>query len=166
VWQARSVAEATKLMDQQPDLMIVDVRLPDGDAFSLVELAARAKPSPVVVAVSGEASPEEAFRLGQLGVRAYVAKPFSVESLSAEVEAALRAAPKLEPWVAACVGQTSMRDLQSEVRRVMIDQAIALAEGNRSGAARLLHVSRQAVQQVMRDRSDHSDDDDQDLLAS
>jgi two-component system response regulator RegA len=166
VWQAHSVSEATRLMAQHPDLMIIDVRLPDGDAFDLVELASRSKPAPVVVATSGQASAEEAFRLGQLGVRAYVSKPFSGESLSAEVEAALRAKPSLEPWITGQVGQTPLREVQNEVRRVMFDQALALSDGSRSGAARLLHVSRQAVQQVMRDRSGNDTHDEHDVAIS
>jgi len=165
VLQAHSVAEARPLMAKQPDLVITDVKLPDGDAFSLVEAAQHAKPAPVVVAMSGAASAEEAFRLGQLGVRAYVAKPFSVESLSAEVEKALRALPSLEPLVNAVVGQMPLRDFQDKTRRMLIDQALALAEGSLSGAGRLLHISRQAVQQVVRERSGN-DGDDQDRVQS
>lgn len=167
VWLAHNVAEAREMMAHQPDLMIVDVKLPDGDSFTLVEAAWHAKPAPVVVAMSGAASAEEAFRLGQIGVRAYVAKPFSVESLSAEVEQALRAPLNIEPIVAGLVGQVPLRDFQSETRNIMIDQALALAEGNRSGAARLLHISRQAVQQVMRERNGtDGGDDEQGRLAS
>jgi DNA-binding NtrC family response regulator len=163
VWQANSIAEARSLMAQQPDLMIVDVKLPDGDSFGLIEMAWNSKPAPVVVAMSGAASPEEAFRLGQLGVRAYVAKPLSVESLSEEVDKALRAPPNLEPIVTGLVGQIGLRDAQERVRTGMIEQAIALSEGNRSNAARLLQVSRQAVQQQMRERerSESGDDDDE-----
>lgn len=154
VWQAHSVAEAREMMLQQPDLMIVDVRLPDGDAFGLVEAAWNLKPVPVVVAMSGEASTEESFRLAQLGVRAYVAKPLSVESLSEEVEKALRVPPDLDPIAKALVPHVPLRDVQDIMRNGMIDQAIALSGGNRSNAARLLHVSRQAVQQVMRERGE------------
>jgi two-component system response regulator RegA len=161
VWQANSIAEARSLMAQQPDLMIVDVKLPDGDAFGLIELAWNSMPAPVVVAMSGAASPEEAFRLGQLGVRAYVAKPLSVESLSEQVDGALRAPPDIEPMVTALVGQVGLRDAQEKVRTTMIEQAIALSDGNRSNAARLLKVSRQAVQQQMREMDRHGDDDDE-----
>lgn len=154
VWEAHSAAEARVLLERQPDLLIADVRLPDETSFGVVAEAARRRPSPVVVAMSGQASPEEAFQLGQLGVRAYLAKPISVESLTREVETALRQPAGLEPLIAACVGNTALRKLQDDVRRVMIDQALALSDGSRSGAARLLCVSRQAVQQVMRERSD------------
>jgi two-component system, response regulator RegA len=160
VWQAYSIAEARELMAQQPDLMIVDVKLPDGDAFGLIEMAWNSKPAPVIVAMSGAASPEEAFRLGQLGVRAYVAKPLSVESLSEHVDSALRTPPCLDPIVNNMVGQLGLRAVTDRVRIGMIEQAIAIAEGNRSGAARLLDISRQAVQQQMRELDRHGDDDD------
>jgi DNA-binding NtrC family response regulator len=152
VLQAHTVAAALELLERDPLLLIVDVRLPDGNAIEVVEAAARRRPAPAMVAVSGEASPEESFRLAQAGVRAYLAKPMSADELSAQIERALRLAPPLEPLVVASVGVRSMRDLKDDVRRAMVDQAIALAEGNRSEAARLLDVSRQAVQQIIQER--------------
>jgi DNA-binding NtrC family response regulator len=152
VLQAHTVARALELLERDPVLLIVDVRLPDGNALEVVEAAARRRPAPAMVAVSGEASPEESFRLAQAGVRAYLAKPIGVEDLTVQIARALQEAPPLEPLVVANVGIRSMRDLKDDVRRAMVDQAIALAEGNRSEAARLLDVSRQAVQQIMQER--------------
>lgn len=134
-----------------PDLLILDVRLRDETAFDVLELASRMSPAPIVVAISGKASPEEAFRLAQQGVRAYLAKPFSLDELVSAIDAACREVPHLEPLVSALVGQVPMRELQREVRRVMVREALALSEGSRSGAARLLDVTRQAVQQIVRE---------------
>ena len=134
--------------------MITDVALPDGDAFGLLDLAAQRRPAPVAVAVSGQTSTEDAFRLAQVGCRAYLEKPFDLDRLAECVEKALSEAPKLDALVAASVGRTPMRELQTEVRRVMVEQALAKAEGSRSGAARLLSVSRQAVQQMVREREE------------
>jgi DNA-binding NtrC family response regulator len=147
---------ALALLERDPQLVIMDVRLPDGTALDVAEAATRRRPAPTMVVVSGNASPEESFRLAQAGVRAYLAKPLGMDDLVQAVEGALREGPALEPLVAAAVGHTSMRELQGDVRRVMVDQALALADGSRSGAARLLQVSRQAVQQIMRER--HRDD--------
>ena len=105
-----------------------------------------------MIAISGEASPEESFRLAQAGVRAYLAKPMGVDELTTKIEAALRGAPELEPLVVAAVGHKPLRGVQGDVRRAMVDQALARAEGNRSEAARLLSVSRQAVQQMVHER--------------
>jgi two-component system, response regulator RegA len=133
-----------------PDLLIVDIRLPDEDAFGVLDQATELAPAPVMVAISGKASPDEAFRLAQYGVRAYLAKPFSIEQLTAEVEAACRERPSIEPLISASVGHIPMREMQREVRRLMMKEALARSDGNRSGAARLLEVSRQAVQQMLR----------------
>jgi DNA-binding NtrC family response regulator len=113
-------------------------------------------------AISGIASAEQAFRLAQLGVRAYLAKPFSLDDLTAAVERILQEAPEFAPLVRASVGRVPMRELQGRVRHLMIDQALARAEGSRSGAARLLDVSRQAVQQVARQRADDSSKEPED----
>jgi len=150
--EAGTAGEARSLLSSPPppDLLVIDVRLPDGPAFSLVELACQLSPAPIVVAMSGKASPDEAFRLGQRGVRKYLPKPFSIEEFTAAVEEARSEAPSIEPIISAWVGRVPMRELQREVRRVMVKEALALTEGSRSGAARLLHVTRQAVQQIVR----------------
>lgn len=153
VLQAHSVAEALALLERDPILLIVDVRLPDGDCLQVVETAAQRRPTPTMVAVSGEASPEESFRLAQAGVRAYLQKPLGVDELTRQVEAVLREPPKIEPLAVAAVGHRPMRVVQTDVRRAMVDQALARAHGNRSEAARLLDVTRQAVQQMVQERN-------------
>lgn len=148
--QARTRAEALKLLGRLPDLLIADIRLPDGSGFQVLEEAARTRPKPLLVAISGVASAEEAFRLGQIGVRAYLPKPLSLRDLDEAVALALSQAPDFEGLISDCVGRVPMRELQGQMRHVMLDQALALADGNRSVAAKLLDVSRQAVQQILR----------------
>jgi DNA-binding response OmpR family regulator len=147
---AATAAEAKALLSPPPDLIIIDIHLPDEPAFAVLEACSRVWPVPLKVAISGAATPEEAFRLAQLGVRAYLNKPLSIEELTAAVDTALREAPDLDPLIAEVVGHGPMRELQGRVRSVMVRQALALMEGSRSGAARLLDVSRQAVQQMLR----------------
>jgi two-component system response regulator RegA len=154
VQQAATAAQARSLLAEPPppNLLIIDVRLPDETAFGVLEAARQLSPAPLVVAMSGKASPDEAFRLAQAGVRAYLPKPFSIQDLASTVEAACSEAPDLEPMITAWVGRVPMRELQREVRRVMVKEALAQTEGSRSGAARLLHVTRQAVQQMLRSK--------------
>jgi DNA-binding NtrC family response regulator len=140
------------LLAAAPDLLLVDLHLPDEPAFTVIEAAAQLWPKPLCVAISGRASPEQAFRLAQLGVRAYVGKPFSLDELQQAVERAYREAPRLESLIAACVGRVPLRELQEHLRKVMVLQALALSEGSRSETARLLAVSRQAIQQMLRGR--------------
>jgi len=151
VLEAGSVREAAARLAQHPDLVIVDVALPDGNARPIVELAVRLRPAPAVIAMSGQASAEEAFELARIGARRYLPKPISLEDLNRAVEAALRDRPDLTPLVAAHVGNTPMRQVLDQVRGVMVDEALAKEHGSRSGAARMLGVSRQAVQQAVRD---------------
>jgi len=150
-FEARSAEKASELIrEERPDLIIVDVRLENSTAFELLEVARDLVPAPLVIAISGKASPDEAFRLGQLGVRAYLSKPFSTKALREAVYSGLSDGPDLEPVLAASVGRVPLREVQSEVRRVMVREALARADGNRSAAARLLDVTRQAIQQSIR----------------
>lgn len=152
VLEAGSVEEALSLLSATPDLVIADVCLPDGSALSVLEATLQHSPEPLKVAISGWASAEQAFALAQIGVRAFLSKPFALQDLCDAVERARREPPAVEPLVRASVGRVAMRELQSRVRSVMIDQALALSEGSCTGAARLLRISRQAVQQVERQR--------------
>jgi DNA-binding NtrC family response regulator len=150
VVEAGTASEAKALLDPPPDLMIVDVRLPDDTALGVIEAASKVSPVPLKVAISGEASPEEAFELARRGVRAYLPKPFTLQELSDAVMDASREIPELELLVAELVGHVPMREVQGHVRKVMVEQALTLSSGSRSGAARLLDVTRQAVQQMVR----------------
>jgi DNA-binding NarL/FixJ family response regulator len=81
VSEAKTVAEGTDLLARAPELVITDVRLPDGNGRKIVEMARRRRPAPLIVAVSGLASPGEAFALAQCGVRVYLMKPFGRQEL-------------------------------------------------------------------------------------
>jgi len=81
VWEAKSVAESLPLLDGEPDLVITDVRLPDGSGQRVVEVANQKRPAPVVIAMSGLASAREAFALAQSGARIYLTKPFAEREL-------------------------------------------------------------------------------------
>jgi DNA-binding NtrC family response regulator len=88
VWQAHTLDDGLRLLERSPDLVIADLRLAGRSSFPLIEAAVRRRPAPAVVAMSGQASAEESFRLGQLGVRAYLAKPFASDALIAAIERA------------------------------------------------------------------------------
>jgi DNA-binding response OmpR family regulator len=91
VSQAQSLERALRLLGEAPDLVIADLRLDGRSAFPLIEAAAARVPRPAVVAMSGQASAEESFRLGELGVHAYLPKPFASQQLLAAIERACAA---------------------------------------------------------------------------
>jgi DNA-binding NarL/FixJ family response regulator len=136
------------VLDVDPDALL-DLVLPDGDAFALLALLERRYPLPRIVAMSGVAGPEQSFRLAQLGVRAFLAKPFDTAALRAAVDDAVSARPDLRPHLRQVVGQRSLREVESEVRGTMLREALARG-GSRRAAARLLRISRQLVQHIIR----------------
>src|SRR5688572_3261882 len=85
-----SIAEALAALAQStPDLIVLDVALPDGRAHDLLEALRQRAPTPAVVAMSGAAGPEETFELAQMGVRAFLKKPIGLDELEAAVDRAL-----------------------------------------------------------------------------
>ena len=65
------------------DLALCDVDLPDGDGISLATALSKAKPSLLVVVVSG--NPENVNRARQSGLRC-LQKPFDLDALKALIE--------------------------------------------------------------------------------
>jgi two-component system response regulator RegA len=152
VFEAATAGDAiARLSERTPDLVIADVCLPDGSAHALFDASRRLTPQPLEIGISGQASAEQAFLLAQLGVRAFLAKPFSLQELRNTIERVRTEAPPLEEVARASVGKLPLREATTRVRSAMVDEALAIAGGSRSGAARLLDVSRQAVQQAIAD---------------
>ncbi|HEY8927242.1 MAG TPA: DNA-binding response regulator [Polyangia bacterium] len=145
----KTVAEALGELERGPDLIITDVRLPDGSGVKVAEAATRLDPMPAVVAISGQATPEEGFQLALAGVRAYIRKPIALEHLRNTIRTALAAAPELTPLAAIQVGHRPIQEVQIAIKKAMVAQALSLSNGNRTEAARMLQVSRQAIQQMI-----------------
>lgn len=150
VLEAGSAHEAIARLAPPPDLVVLDFCLPDGTAFSLLEALSSCAPAPIKIVLSGLATPEDAFRLARYGVHCYLQKPASLAALERAIQSALAERPDLHAILRASVGHAPLRDVQRDVREVMTREALAVARGNRSRAARLLQVSRQAVQQILR----------------
>ena len=148
--EAGTAHGALAMLQAVPDLVVSDVRLPDGTAIEIFRRSNELRPEPMKVAISGVASATEAFELAQLGVRAYLGKPFSLADLLETIGRIQQEEPEVDQILRESVGKIPMRELQKRIRSVMVDQALALERGSRSAAARLLDVSRQAVQQIAR----------------
>lgn len=158
VREAGSVREAlAALAEAVPHLVVTDVRLTDGSGIEVVRAATALSPLPIVVAISGKASPTEAFQMAEAGARAYLEKPISFRKLLEEVERARSSAPPLEPVLRAQVGHVNLKALGEDVRTELVSEAMALAEGNVTQAAKLLQVTRQAVQHTKRRKLDVTD---------
>lgn len=73
----------------KPDLLIVDLGLPDGDGRLIIEELRGWSPVPIIV-LSARAQEEEKIRALDAGADDYVTKPFGAAELLARVRAALR----------------------------------------------------------------------------
>ncbi len=138
------------LADWSPDVVLLDLTLPDGSAFDVLAAIRRRKPTPLVVAISGTATPPDAFRLAEAGVRAFLQKPFTMAELRAALERALAEPPDLAPPLRSTVGRHGLREVESEVREELVREALARSGGSRRAAARLLGISRQLLQHILR----------------
>jgi DNA-binding NtrC family response regulator len=138
----------------RPELVLLDVALPDGSAFDVLAALTSVEPRPMVVAMSGTARPDETFRLAQLGVRHYLRKPFTLAELQAAVTLARTTPADVTPHVRNLVGLRPIHDVEEEIRRTMLQEALARAGGSRRGAARLLAISRQLLQHMLRKLQD------------
>jgi DNA-binding NtrC family response regulator len=138
VWQAQTLDDGLRLLERTtPDLVIADLRLAGRSSFPLIEAAVRRRPTPGVVAMSGQASAEESFRLGQLGVHAYLAKPFASDALIA----AMKRAEDEAPVGSARAGATA----------VAASFGASAASARRPGfGSRLLWAARRAAVRVFR----------------
>jgi DNA-binding NtrC family response regulator len=154
VRSAASAAEAgLAIAVWRPDAVVLDCELPDGTGFDVLRAIIESGPMPDVVAISGAAAPSESFRLAQLGVRAFVPKPVEPELLERSFDAAVSAGPDLSPLVRTLVGRVGVHEVEEQVRATMVAEALARAHGNRKLAARLLAISRQLLQHILRKRA-------------
>lgn len=153
-WQvrvARSVAEARpQLGAWRPDAVVMELALPDGDAFELLRAIASAAAAPALLVMSGAAAPSECFRLAQLGVAAFVPKPIEAAALEGALDEALQTPLDLTPFLRRAVGRRGVHAVEEQVRATMVAEALERSRGSLSGAARMLAISRQLLQHILK----------------
>lgn len=90
VQTAVSLSEAgAMLRHRSPDVIVLDLGLPDGDGAELVREVRRHKTIPIIV-VSARHQEAQKIRLLDAGADDYLTKPFSVGELLARIRVALR----------------------------------------------------------------------------
>lgn len=72
------------------NVVILDVHLPDVSGIDLCARIRELHPTMPIIVCTGEAEPDEAARLLELGVHRYFRKPVAVDELLATVEASLK----------------------------------------------------------------------------
>jgi two-component system KDP operon response regulator KdpE len=118
VVEATSVREALNSWEaRRPDLVLLDLGLPDGDGLTVVRTIRREGAVPVVIL---SARGEEATKVQalELGADDYVTKPFSTAELHARIRAVLRraAGPAADTGGVIRNGSLELNSLAHEVR--------------------------------------------------
>ncbi len=132
------------------DYVLTDIFLPDTNGIEIVRAALARWPLPHVVACSGGGAMQHGFELGELGTRAFLEKPFGTEQLRRALSSEASPPPMFDVAVRAHVGRTDLDAISRRVRHVILREALALSRGNRTEAARMLNVTRQAIQYMLR----------------
>jgi DNA-binding response OmpR family regulator len=78
-----------RLRTAMPDLILLDVMLPDFDGFEVLKMVRSTSPVPVIM-VTAKSEEDERIRGLELGADDYVTKPFSPRELVSRVRAVLR----------------------------------------------------------------------------
>ena len=102
------------VVNTSPDVVILDMGLPDLDGAELLKMIRAVSDVPIIVAT---ARGEDGEIVGTLdaGADDYLAKPFSVEQLEARVRAVLRRATTMKPGEPISVGELSIDGAAREV---------------------------------------------------
>jgi len=87
---ADSRAEAASALSRSPaDMVVTDVKLPDGDGIEILRHVKAASPETVVVVMTAFGTTDAAVAARKLGAEAYLFKPFDVDELRIVVRDAL-----------------------------------------------------------------------------
>ena len=87
-----------KVRDGEPDLVVLDVMMPDLDGFETLARIREVSAVPVIM-LTVKADEEDRIRGLDLGADDYVTKPFSPRELSSRIRAVLRRAEPAKPGV-------------------------------------------------------------------
>ena len=94
VWLASSAGSAKLVLQSNvPDLMVLDLNLPDSQGFELLSEIKQTSDTPVIVCSGMSDQHQGTLRSLELGADDFIAKPFDAVELEARVEAVLRRAP-------------------------------------------------------------------------
>ena len=90
-------------LDDQPDVVLLDLGLPDLDGHSLLTMLRAVRTTPVIVVTARDDDPS-IVRALDAGADDYVVKPFGMDQLEARIRAVLRRSSAEDPAAALTVG--------------------------------------------------------------
>jgi two-component system response regulator AtoC len=159
VLEAADVAEARVRLEDGPDLVLLDYRLPDGNGLAFLSEIREALPDALVILMTAYSSVERAVDAIKQGAYDYVNKPFELDEMLMRVEKALETtrlrrevhdlrAREAAPWsFDRIVGESDVMDeMRALLRKMASSPASTILLTGESGtgkdmAARAVHHS-------------------------
>jgi len=85
---AASGSEARRQMDEfHPEVLVLDLRLPDTDGITLLQEIRASRPTLPVIVTTSYVSMEPLINVLDLGHSGYLVKPFDMDDLAARIDA-------------------------------------------------------------------------------
>ena len=143
VAQAENGAALQRAFSQeQPDVVLLDVKLGDSDGLDLLPQIKKRWPETEVIVLSGHGTMTMAVEAGKRGARTFLAKPFENEKVLADVNAAFehrqqsqenstlrRALETMSGTVSPVFGSAAMQDIVRTVERIAPSDVTVLITG-------------------------------------
>src|SRR5580704_10593817 len=145
----RSAADARKALENDWDLLLLDMRLPDSHGLGLLREIREKRPDQLIIMMTAYSSIEDAVEAIKLGASDYIKKPFEAEELLLRIRRAFentalrrevnatRATSRERSGLRAVVGDTpAMREVHELVRRVAASEASTVLITGESGSGK------------------------------
>jgi len=118
----------TMFLSHNPDLMILDLGLPDGDGVQLIPFIRASSSMPIII-LSARSGEEDKITSLDLGANDYMTKPFGAGELLARVRVALRDNRRMTAGAPSAVFSLKELEINYDKRSVhLAGQAIALTQ--------------------------------------
>ena len=133
-----------KAEEVRPDIVLLDIVMPDMDGMEVMRLIRERRPVPVIL-ITAKGSASDKARGLDLGADDYIAKPFHLDELAARVRAVLRRASGSSN----VSGALCFDDIQIDLERRMVTRGGELVELSRTEWLLLQHLAANAGKVVL-----------------
>ncbi|HKZ92472.1 MAG TPA: response regulator transcription factor [Candidatus Limnocylindrales bacterium] len=133
-----------KAEDVRPDIVLLDIVMPDLDGIEVMRKLRERRPVPVILLTAKGSTADKAKGL-DLGADDYLAKPFHPDELTARVRAVLRRASGAEPGI----GIVAFDDIEIDLERRMVRRDGELVQFSRTEWLLLQHLAVNAGKVVL-----------------
>jgi len=156
---AENAAEARKMIEQTPDVVLLDIWMPDTDGLTLLkEWVAQGRVTMPVIMMSGHGTIETALEATRIGAVDFLEKPIALKKLLATIAQTLKPQPttptkvevKTEPLESNSDGLVNValpldlpfREAREQFDTVYLNYHLELAQGNIASLADKIGIER------------------------